>query len=105
MSEVIYLNADRTSRALRTQPGETAPTFGPQVYIREAYAGMWIVHDESDTKGGCFRDHEAALRFAQEEFGTGVGIVVQPQFSGASRRSLSHFKQATAVAHKALAAH
>ena len=105
MSEVIYLNADRTSRALQSQPTEAHRSFGPRAYIREAYAGMWIVHDDGDSKGGCFRDHDAALRFAEEEFGTNAQIVVQPLFSAPSRKPVSHFKQSTSVAHRALATH
>jgi hypothetical protein len=103
MSEVIYLKAIETPAQSRTVKAHMAP--GPQVYIREAYAGMWIVHDESDRKGGCFRTHEAALRFTEEEFGPSAQIVVQPHFSASSRKSVSHFRQTASVAHRAIASH
>lgn len=100
MSEVVYLNARLNSHAQSGQPARSA---GTQVYVREALAGMWIVHDEADKKGGCFRSHDAAFRFAEEEFGAGADIVVQPHFSLATKRTFSHFKQSTSVAHRALA--
>ena len=103
MSEVIYLNPDGISPTTRSQQALARGSFGPRVYVREAHAGAWIVHDENDTKGGCFRSHEAGFRFAEEEFGVDAQIVVQPQFSGSSRKPVSHFKQSTAVAHRALA--
>lgn len=105
MSEVVYLNAARTSHALQSQPVPARGSSGPRVYVREAHAGMWIVHDEGDTKGGCFCSHDAAFRFAEVEFGATAQIVVQPHFSAPSRKPLSHFKQSTTVAHRALAAH
>lgn len=52
-----------------------------RVYVREANAGMWIVHDESDSKGGCFRSRYAALRFVEDTFGLDAEIEVQPRFS------------------------
>ena len=51
----------------------------PRVYLREADAGMWIVHDEGDSKGGCFRSTNRC-RFVEDEFGADAQIVVQPQF-------------------------
>lgn len=102
MSEVIYLKA-RTSGP--TQTVQTPASTGPRVFIREAYAGMWIVHDESDSKGGCFRSHESAFRFAVEEFGANAQVVVQPNFAGGSRKTVSHFKQTASVAHRAIASH
>ena len=104
MSEVIHLNADRISHAFQSQPAQARGPFGPRVYVRQAHAGMWIVHDEGDSRGGCFRSHDAAIRFAEDEFGAKPQIVVQPQFSGPSRKPVSHFKQSTSVAHRALAA-
>jgi len=101
MSEVVYLHADRTSDALQSRPAPAHGIFGPRVYVREAHAGLWIVHDDSDTKGGCFRSHETAFRFAEEEFGADAQIVVQPQFSG-PRKPVSHFKQSASVAQQAL---
>ena len=44
-------------------------------------AGIWIAHDEHDSKGGCFRNHETACRFAVDEFGANAEIVIQPLFS------------------------
>ncbi len=102
MSEIVYLHADRISDALQNRTTPTHGIFGPRVYVREAHAGMWIVHDDSDTKGGCFRTHETAFRFAEEEFGKEAQIVVQPQFSGSARKPVSHFKQSAAVAQQAL---
>lgn len=102
MSEIVYLHADRTSDALQSRPAPAHGNFGRRVYVREAHAGMWIVHDESDAKGGCFRSHETAFRFAEEEFGKEAQIVVQPQFSGSARKPVSHFKQSAAVAQQAL---
>jgi len=104
MSEIVYLHADRISDALQSRSAPAHGIFGPRVYVREAQASMWIVHDDSDTKGGCFRSHETAFRFAEDEFGKEVQIVVQPQFTGQSRKALSHFKQSASVAQKALAA-
>jgi hypothetical protein len=98
MAEIIYLRSDRTSQ---TQTQQKTGPFGPRVYVRETSAGIWIVHDEHDSKGGCFRSHETACRFATDEFGASAEMVVQPLFSSATR--LSHFKQSKSVAHQALA--
>ena len=100
MAEIIYLYADRIS-PVQSQKAPAQDPFGPRVYIRETSAGIWIVHDENDSKGGCFRDHSTACRFAEDEFGVDAEIVVQPMFSSQTR--LSHFKQSKSVAHRALA--
>jgi len=49
-----------------------------RVYVRQAPAGTWIVHDERDANGGLFRGRDAALRFAEEVFGLTAEILVQP---------------------------
>ena len=101
MAEIIYLYADRTSPVQSQKAQATGPA-GARVYVRETGAGIWIVHDEDDSKGGCFRNHQTACRFAVDEFGADAEIVVQPMFSSQTR--LSHFKQSKSVAHKVLAA-
>jgi hypothetical protein len=98
MAEIIYLYADRTSQ--QSQPTEAPHQSGPRVYVRETDAGIWIVHDEDDSKGGCFRSHETACRFATDEFGADAEIVIQPQFS---ETRLSHFRQSKSIANQALA--
>ena len=98
MAEIIYLYADRTSQ-VQSQAPAPGP-FGPRVYVRETNAGVWIVHDEDDSKGGCFRSHETACRFAEDEFGAGAELVIQPLFS---ETRLSHFRQSKSVANQALA--
>ena len=97
MAEIIYLYADRIPPQSKAQaPGP----FGPRVYVRETNAGIWIVHDEDDSKGGCFRSHETACRFAEDEFGVDAEIVIQPLFS---ETRLSHFRQSKSIANQALA--
>jgi hypothetical protein len=49
-----------------------------RIYVRQAPAGTWIVHDERDSSGGLFRGRDAALRFAEEMFGLTAEILVQP---------------------------
>jgi len=101
MSEVIYLD---TRRFIDTvQSGKTL-TAGPRVYVREARDNIWIVHDEDDRKGGCFRSRQAAFQFVEDEFGVNAEIVVQPRFPAQSRKGVTHFRQATSVAHRAVAA-
>ena len=102
MAEVIYLYADRTPQVQSQQARAPGP-FGPRVYVRETNAGIWIVHDEHDSKGGCFRNHETACRFAVDEFGADAEIVVQPLFSSPAK-PVSHFKQSKSVAHRVMAA-
>jgi hypothetical protein len=102
MSNVFFLD---TKKAPGPR-GETAAkrtTFGPRVYVRETDGGIWLVHDDHDSKGGCFMDHAVAYRFAMEEFGAEAEIVVQPRFAAPSRRTVSHFKQSRSVAQRALA--
>ncbi len=57
------------------------------VFLREVRDGVWIVHDESDTKGGCFRDRASAFKFALDEFGTDAVTVIHPHFSTPAERS------------------
>jgi hypothetical protein len=102
MAEIIYLYADRTS-PVQSQKAPATGLGGTRVYVRETNAGIWIAHDEHDSKGGCFRNHETACRFAVDEFGANAEIVIQPLFS--SQMRLSHFKQSKSVAHKVLARH
>ena len=98
MSEVIYLN---TRRFIDTVQSEMSPTSGPRIFVREARAGLWLVHDEDDQKGGCFRNRRAAFQFVEDEFGSQAEIVVQPKFPTQSRqRSVSHIKQTASVAHR-----
>ena len=49
-----------------------------RIYVRQAPAGNWIVHDERDSNGGLFGGRDAALRFAEEMFGLTADILVQP---------------------------
>ena len=99
MAEIIYLHANRTAQ-MQSQQAQAAGPFGPRVYVRETNAGIWIVHDEDDSKGGCFRSHETACRFATDEFGANAEIVIQPLFS---ETRLSHFRQSKSIANQALA--
>jgi hypothetical protein len=101
MAEIIYLYADRTSQ-VQSQPTHAPGPFGMRVYVRETNAGIWIVHDEDDSKGGCFRNNETACRFAMDEFGANAEIVIQPLFS---ETRLSHFRQSKSIANQALARH
>jgi len=59
------------------------------VFLREMRDGMWIVHDETDTKGGCFRDRASAFKFVAEEFGADVVTVFHPHFSTPAERALA----------------
>jgi hypothetical protein len=100
MSEVIYLD---TRRFIDTVQSEAPLTSGPRVYVREARDGIWLVHDEDDRKGGCFRNRQAAFQFVEDEFGSEAEIIVQPRFPAQSRQSVTHIKQATSVAHRVVA--
>jgi hypothetical protein len=56
------------------------------VHVREVRNGVWIVHDELDRKGGCFRDRTAALRFVDDEFGKDAATVIHPRFATPEER-------------------
>jgi hypothetical protein len=103
MSEVIYLDASRFTGSLQSGSTETAEA-GPRVFVREIRSNIWLVHDEDDTKGGCFRNRQTAFRFVEEEFGPEAQVVVQPRFPAQAPR-VSHIKQSTSIAHRAIAAH
>jgi hypothetical protein len=104
MSEVIYLEASRFSRRRRAEPALKVETSGRRVYVREAHSGIWLVHDERDSKGGCFRGRQAAFDYVERQFGARAELVVQPLFSTAAKRSISHFRQSASVAQRAIAA-
>jgi hypothetical protein len=57
------------------------------VFLREMRDGMWIVHDETDSKGGCFRDRASAFKFVADEFGADAVTVIHPRFSTPAERS------------------
>lgn len=100
MSEIIQFQprTQTSAQGRRVPPAST----GTRVFVRQAHASTWIVHDEHDRKGGCFHSHATAFRFAEEEFGANAEIVVQPLFPAAN--TISHIHQATSVAHRAVAA-
>jgi hypothetical protein len=100
MSNVFFL---KTNRVPGHRPALASRTPGTRVYVRETGAGIWLVHDDHDSKGGCFMDRAAAFRFAADEFGADAEIVIQPRFAPPSRRAVSHFKQSRSVAQKAVA--
>jgi hypothetical protein len=102
MSEVIYLDTRRFIDTVQSGSSLNVEA-GPRVYVREARDGIWLVHDEDDRKGGCFRNRQAAFQFVEDEFGPRAEIVVQPRFPTA--RQPVHIKQATSIAHRAVAAH
>ena len=104
MSEVIYLDTRRFSDRLRSESPLTVQS-GPRVFVREAHAGLWLVHDEDDRKGGCFRNRDTAFQFVEDEFGPRAEIVVQPKFPAHAQQGVSHIKQSTSVAQRAVAAH
>jgi len=102
MSNVFFLATNKVPGKRVRAPVQRTPS-GPRVYVRETGAGIWLVHDDHDSKGGCFMDRAVAFRYAANEFGADAEIVIQPRFAAPSKRALSHFKQSTAVAQKALA--
>jgi hypothetical protein len=61
-----------------SEASKDATTRKRRIYVRQAPAGTWIVHDEGESSGGLFRGRDAALRFAEEMFGLGAEILVQP---------------------------
>lgn len=101
MSEVIYLDTRRFTDSVQSDSTLTA---GPRVYVREAHSGIWLVHDEDDRKGGCFRNRQAAFQFVEDEFGPQAEIVVQPRFPTQARQRVGHIKESNSVAHRAVAA-
>ena len=87
-------------------PFETSKNAGTsRVFIREARAGTWIVHDESDRKGGCFTSRHAAFRFVEDEFGLSAEIVVQPNLSAMIARLMAMPKPLQSIAQRAVAAY
>jgi hypothetical protein len=56
------------------------------IHVHEVENGIWIVHDELDRKGGCFRDRAAALRFVDDEFGKDAVTVIHPHFATPEER-------------------
>ena len=56
------------------------------VFLHEVRDGVWIVHDESDSKGGCFRDRTSAFKFVADEFGADAVTVIRPRFSTPAER-------------------
>ncbi len=104
MSEVIYLDTSRFS-ARRTIEATPASQFGPRIFVREVSSTLWLVHDEDDSKGGCFRSLQTAFRFVEEQFGSEAEVVVQPRFPTQARKTVSHIRQSASVAHKAITAH
>jgi hypothetical protein len=69
----------------------------PGVHVREVGNGVWIVHDELDRKGGCFRDRAAALRFVNDEFGKDAAMVIHPHFATPEERRQSRSSTAFQV--------
>jgi hypothetical protein len=102
MSEVIYLDPKRFAGRPRSAPALTTET-GPRVIVREAHAGLWLVHDEDDRKGGCFNNRETAFRFVADEFGPRAEILIQPRFPVHARQRVAHIKHTASLAHRATA--
>jgi hypothetical protein len=100
MSNVFFL---RTNQVPGQRPALASRTPGTRVYVREADGNVWLVHDDHDSKGGCFMDRAAAFRFAADEFGASAEMIIQPRFAPKSRRAVSHFKQSRSVAQQAVA--
>jgi hypothetical protein len=101
MSEVIYLDTRRFTGSVQS---DSTLSTGPRVYVREAREGIWLVHDEDDFKGGCFRNRQSAFHFVAEEFDPQAIIVVQPRFPVQARQRVSHFRESASVAHRAVVA-
>ncbi len=68
MSNVIHFNPVRVTFSSEEIANESRRQ---SVFLREVRDGLWIVHDESDSKGGCFRDRASAFKFVANEFGAG----------------------------------
>jgi hypothetical protein len=102
MSEVIFLDPKRFAGRPQSESTLTRQP-RPRVIVREAHAGLWLVHDENDRKGGCFKNRETAFRFVEDEFGPRAEILIQPRFPVHPRQRVAHIKHTASVAHRATA--
>jgi hypothetical protein len=83
MNNIVHLETVRAEYVSMEPRNESR---GPSVFLREVRDGMWIVHDESDTMGGCFRDRASAFKFVADEFGADAVTVIHPRFSTPAER-------------------
>jgi len=102
MSEVIFLEARAAHHGARTDATSPGTAPGERVFVREASSGIWIVHDETDRKGGCFRDRASAFKFVEDEFGGNAEMVVQPLFTSAATRAEASARESSSVAQRAI---
>jgi len=102
MSEVIFLEAGVADQGVRTTGSARRNMPGERVFVREASSGIWIVHDETDRKGGCFRDRASAFKFVEDEFGERAEMVVQPLFTSAATRAEAYSRESSSVAQRAI---
>ena len=102
MSEVILFETSAAHQGARIAATAARSTAGERVYVREAPSGVWIVHDEADRKGGCFRDRASAFKFVEDEFGERAEMVVQPHFTSAATRAEARSRESSSVAQRAI---
>ena len=102
MSEVIFFEAGVAHQGARIAATARRNAPGERVVVREAPSGIWIVHDEADRKGGCFRDRASAFKFVEDEFGARAEMVVQPLFTSAATRDEANSRQSSSVAQRAI---
>ena len=102
MSEVIFFELGVAHQGARTAAAVRRNTPGERVFVREAASGIWIVHDEADRKGGCFRDRASAFKFVEDEFGARAEMVVQPHFARLATRAEARSRESSSVAQRAI---
>ena len=102
MSEVIFFETSVAHQGARPAAAVPRTAPGERVFVREAQAGIWIVHDEADRKGGCFRDRHSAFKFVEDEFGGNAEMVVQPLFTSAATRAVARSRESSSVAQRAI---
>ena len=102
MSEVIFFETGVAHQGAGIAASARRNTPGERVFVREAPSGIWIVHDEADRKGGCFRDRASAFKFVEDEFGERAEMVVQPLFTSAATRAEARSRESSSVAQRAI---
>lgn len=104
MSEVIFFETGVAHQGTRIAATAPRSTPGERVFVREAPSGIWFVHDETDRKGGCFRDRASAFKFVEDEFGERAEMIVQPLFTRLATRVEARARESCSVAQRAIMA-
>ena len=102
MSEVVFFDTSVAHHGPRIGASAPRSAAGERVFVREAASGIWIVHDEADRKGGCFRDRASAFKFVEDEFGARAEMVVQPHFARLATRAEARSRESSSVAQRAI---